>query len=89
MPLTANGDWKEFKQGQLIMFDHGLPYLELYDCDEVEQQGHGLCSKVIQKVPQQALKCPNYDTPTMLQHLVDEFVDNFSSSKETNTDDKF
>jgi len=91
-PLTVDEHWKEFKRGQLLMFDNGLPYSELYDCDEVEQQGRGLCSRVIQKAPQQALKCPNYDTPTMLRHLVDDFVDSTSfsyPSKETKTDDKF
>eukprot|EP00957_Ditylum_brightwellii_P042300 3203254-Ditylum_brightwellii.AAC.1 len=73
------------------MFDNGLPYSELYDCDEVEQQGCGLCSRVIQKAPQQASKCPNYNTPTMLRQLVDDFVDitSFPPSKETKTDDKF
>eukprot|EP00957_Ditylum_brightwellii_P098370 7495098-Ditylum_brightwellii.AAC.1 len=39
-PLTVDEHRKEFKQGQLLMFNNGLPYLELYDCDEVEQQGH-------------------------------------------------
>eukprot|EP00957_Ditylum_brightwellii_P155081 11805012-Ditylum_brightwellii.AAC.1 len=51
------------------MFDNGLPHSELYGCDEVEQQGRGLCSRVIQKAPQQELKCLKYNTPTMLQQL--------------------
>ena len=31
-PFTKDEDWKEFHGGQLLMFNRGLPYSELYDC---------------------------------------------------------
>ena len=35
VPLTENEEWKEFKRGELLMFDGGLAFSELRDCDEV------------------------------------------------------
>jgi len=74
-PLTVDEDWKEFKRGQLLMFDNGLPYSELYDCDEVEQEGRGLCSRVLRKSSGRELMmtgCMKFDTPALLRRLVDE-----------------
>ena len=68
-PLTSNEEWIEFKRGQLLMFDQGRPYSELYDCQEVETQGHGLDSRTFEKST-----CPkNQDdtTPSMLRQLVE------------------
>jgi glutamine amidotransferase len=44
-PLTNEKGWKEFKRGELLMFDKGLPYSKPCDCEMVEQAGRGLCSK--------------------------------------------
>jgi len=81
-PLTENEDWKEFKRGELLMFDGGLAFSELYDCHEVEQQGRGLFSRVIQRVCQSPQYC---DTPTQLRMLVDREI---SSRIPTPTSDK-
>ena len=42
--LTKDKDWKEFRRGQLLMLDRGLPYSEFYDFVEVEREGRILCS---------------------------------------------
>lgn len=43
-PLTNEKGWKEFKRGELLMFDKGLPYgAPPLDCETVE--GGGLSSK--------------------------------------------
>eukprot|EP00978_Attheya_sp_CCMP212_P008193 scaffold19167_cov53-Attheya_sp.AAC.3 len=72
-PLTVNEEWTEFKRGQLLMFDNGHPYSELYDCDEVEQKGRGLSSRVMEKYVCSGIE-NQYDTPTLLRHLVDTVV---------------
>jgi predicted glutamine amidotransferase/SAM-dependent methyltransferase len=88
-PLTDE-DWKEFKRGELLMFDNGLAYSELYDCQEVETQGRGLFSRVMGR----SNDCPEasprqYDTPAQLRTLVDEEIgarcttDKLSSSATT------
>ena len=73
-PLTDE-DWKEFKRGELLMFDNGLAFSELYDCHEVEKQGRGLFSRVIGR---SITACPSspkhYDTPGQLRKLVDEEI---------------
>ena len=69
-PLTTDEEWKEFKRGQLLLFENGWGYSELYDCHEVEQRGRGLVSKAMPKSQQQA----RYDTPALLRALVDEVV---------------
>ena len=38
-PLTKDKYCKEFCRGQLLMFNMGLPYSELYDCGEVDREG--------------------------------------------------
>jgi predicted glutamine amidotransferase len=50
-PLTNELEWKEFKRGELIMFDHGIPYSDPNLCGIVEKQGRGLQSKVFPKSP--------------------------------------
>eukprot|EP00537_Pseudo-nitzschia_pungens_P002873 CAMPEP_0172368908 /NCGR_PEP_ID=MMETSP1060-20121228/29636_1 /TAXON_ID=37318 /ORGANISM="Pseudo-nitzschia pungens, Strain cf. cingulata" /LENGTH=533 /DNA_ID=CAMNT_0013093649 /DNA_START=90 /DNA_END=1691 /DNA_ORIENTATION=+ len=71
-PLTRDEDWKEFERGQLLMFDGGLAFSELYECHEVEQQGRGLFSNV---VPRQQLSQQHYyDTPSKLRALVDRVL---------------
>ena len=49
-PLTNEDGWKEFKRGELLMFDHGLPYSDPEMCATVERQGRGLQSKVFHKM---------------------------------------
>lgn len=72
-PLTVDEEWTEFKRGQLLMFDNGLPFSELYDCHEVEQQGRGLSSRVLER--SSSKDCArNYDTPMLLHQLVDSVV---------------
>lgn len=44
-PLTTNERWVEFKRGELLMFDKGRPYSEPSECESVEREGRGLCSK--------------------------------------------
>lgn len=88
-PLTVNEEWNEFKRGQLLMFDNGWAYSELYDCYEVEQRGHGLCSNAVPKMIDEhngmdsnkveidgriSTRLQKYDTPTTLRALVDEVV---------------
>eukprot|EP00526_Cylindrotheca_closterium_P009842 CAMPEP_0113653844 /NCGR_PEP_ID=MMETSP0017_2-20120614/28817_1 /TAXON_ID=2856 /ORGANISM="Cylindrotheca closterium" /LENGTH=417 /DNA_ID=CAMNT_0000566907 /DNA_START=174 /DNA_END=1424 /DNA_ORIENTATION=+ /assembly_acc=CAM_ASM_000147 len=73
-PLTSNEEWREFKKGELLMFDNGWGYSELYDCHEVEQQGRGLVSN---NMPKQCGGCPQaqsgFNAPTLLRNLVDEY----------------
>ena len=71
-PLTVNEEWNEFKRGQLLMFNHGWGYSELYDCHEVEKEGRGLSSKAIPKAP--CIEGLSYDTPALLRKLVDEVI---------------
>jgi predicted TPR repeat methyltransferase len=76
-PLTVDEEWIEFKRGELKMFDNGLAFSELYDCEEVEKQGRGLYSRA---VPRQSLASGTdnpqqyYDTPSRLRAIVDKTV---------------
>jgi len=72
-PLTTNEKWREFKRGELLMFDNGLAFSELYDCDEVERQGRGLFSNSMDRIRQnQQQIC--YDTPQQLRMLVNKEI---------------
>ena len=51
-PLTKDKNWKEFHRGQILIFDGGLLYSELYDCGEMEREGRGLCSRAFPKAAQ-------------------------------------
>ena len=55
-PLTNNETWVEMKRGELLMFDRGLPYSLASECELMEQQGRGLCSKVKHKKRVQSLE---------------------------------
>lgn len=78
-PLTVNEEWKEFKRGELLMFDNGLAFSETYDCHEVEQKGRGLFSRVLPKlIPSSPHK--RYDLPSNLRKLVDQVVTEKSMS---------
>jgi len=81
-PLTVDEDWKEFKRGELLMFDNGLAFSELYDCHEVETQGRGLYSRVFSKPVPTSPK--HYDTPSLLKQLVDQVVMEQSQSASNN-----
>lgn len=48
-PLTKDEDWIELEQGELILFDEGLPHRNPAQCIEVELLGHGLTSQVLPK----------------------------------------
>ena len=50
-PLTDESNWNEFKKGELIMFDNGLPHFTPTCCEIVEQNGRGLYSKCFPKLP--------------------------------------
>ncbi|KAI2494092.1 glutamine amidotransferase [Fragilaria crotonensis] len=49
-PLTSEEGWREFQRGELLMFDHGLPYSDPEMCANVERQGRGLQSKTFRKM---------------------------------------
>lgn len=68
-PLTTNENWKEFKRGQLLMFDYGLPHSRPYECAAIERCGRGLSSRAI---PRGEI-CPHqyqYNIPTLLRKAV-------------------
>jgi glutamine amidotransferase len=44
-PLTNEEGWKEFKRGELLMFDRGIPYSAPSCVDMVEREKKGICSK--------------------------------------------
>jgi predicted glutamine amidotransferase len=46
-PLTEEPGWTEFKRGELLMFDKGLPYRTPKCCEAVEKEGRGLFSKAV------------------------------------------
>lgn len=48
-PLTEESGWIEFRRGELLMFDKGLPYRTPKCCEKVEMEGRGLFSKCFQK----------------------------------------
>ena len=55
VPLTKEEDWKNFCGEKLLMFNRGLPYSELYDYEEVEREGRGLCSRVFPNTVQTSI----------------------------------
>jgi predicted glutamine amidotransferase len=58
-PLTNEIGWTEFKRGELLMFDHGIPYASPETCESVEKQGRGLYSKCFGKgCPKKLFVCP-------------------------------
>lgn len=78
-PLTVDEKWTEFRKGQLLMFDCGHPYSELYDCDEVERSGRGLCSRVLRKKGtdeemDERRRSISYNAPSLLRAMVDAVV---------------
>lgn len=59
-PLTEEPGWTEFKRGELIMFDKGLPYRTPKCCEYVEEQGRGLYSKAVKsKCIRSPSRCPS------------------------------
>ena len=48
-PLTQEPGWTEFRRGELILFDKGLPYRTPQCCLAVEKEGRGLFSKCFTK----------------------------------------
>lgn len=54
-PLTDEDGWTEFKRGQLLMFDKGLPYKSPSCCELVEKEGRGLCSKFFDRRKNQSV----------------------------------
>lgn len=48
-PLTNEPGWTEFKRGELLMFNNGIPYSAPGECELVERAGRGLCSKALRK----------------------------------------
>lgn len=48
-PLTNEVGWTEFKRGQLLMFNYGIPYDSPELCETVEREGRGLSSKCFRK----------------------------------------
>ena len=49
-PLTHDEVWVEFKRGELVAFDEGLPHASV-NVGLVEEKGHGLESRVLEKLP--------------------------------------
>jgi predicted glutamine amidotransferase len=56
-PLTEEAGWTEFKRGELIMFDKGLPYRTPKCCEAVENEGRGLTSKYIKSKCNRSPSC--------------------------------
>ena len=68
-PLTTNEKWKEFKKGELLMFDNGLPYSKPNELCLVERCGRGLSSRAI---PRGEI-CPikfSHNIPKLLREAV-------------------
>mmetsp|Transcript_11138 Transcript_11138/g.23480 ORF Transcript_11138/g.23480 Transcript_11138/m.23480 type:complete len:537 (+) Transcript_11138:225-1835(+) len=78
-PLTVDEEWKEFKRGQLLMFDRGLAFSEAFEVSEVEKQGRGLFSRVMPKCTPAS---PRHDIPSMLRQLVDDVTANDTGREE-------
>ena len=84
-PLTTNEKWKEFKRGELLMFDYGLPYSRPYECAAIERCGRGLSSRAI---PRGEI-CPlqyQYNIPSLLREAVSKILDTKESSSKEGTD---
>lgn len=65
-PLTFEEGWKEFKRGELLMFDHGKPYSDPEMCASVEREGRGLISKAFQKMTMDGRR----PAPVVTNHLM-------------------
>lgn len=63
-PLTSEEGWKEFQRGELLMFDKGLPYSAPCDCETVEREGRGLCSKALRKCSVATSSSISIDVPS-------------------------
>mmetsp|Transcript_8196 Transcript_8196/g.12585 ORF Transcript_8196/g.12585 Transcript_8196/m.12585 type:complete len:366 (-) Transcript_8196:164-1261(-) len=50
-PLTEDEEWIEVEKGELILFDEGLPHRTPAACVDVELQGHGLKSNMMETLP--------------------------------------
>lgn len=48
-PLTDDEQWTELSRGELILFDQGKPRITPRDLFQVELEGHGLNSTVLEK----------------------------------------
>ena len=48
-PLTDEDGWIEMQQGELIMFDKGVPYTDASALQTVEEEGRGLSSRCFRK----------------------------------------
>lgn len=72
-PLTKNETWVEMKKGELLMFDQGLPYGDAHDCDTIEKEGRGLCSKLRQ--PLKDIMIPS--NPKVLEDRSSEGIGKF------------
>ena len=46
-PLTDDEKWVELERGELILFDEGKPHITPTDLFQVELDGHGLHSNVM------------------------------------------
>lgn len=68
-PLTTNEKWKEFKKGQLLMFDNGLPYSKPYELCFVERCGRGLSSRALSRSEICSAKF-SYNIPKLLRETV-------------------
>jgi predicted glutamine amidotransferase len=62
-PLTEEAGWTEFKRGELIMFDKGLPYRTPKCCEAVEKEGRGLSSKYITLKSNRSPTCSSMQRP--------------------------
>ena len=64
-PLTEEAGWTEFKRGELLMFDKGLPYRTPKCCEVVEREGRGLFSKALRS------KCSSKPVPLCISVPID------------------
>ena len=66
-PLTDDEEWTEIERGELIVFDQGLPNVTPESLFEIELNGRGLQSTVMQKsIIEEDMKAFNID-PTQFQ----------------------
>ncbi|CAJ1946265.1 unnamed protein product [Cylindrotheca closterium] len=48
-PLTDDEEWTELERGELVLFDRGRPQRSVVDLFQVDIDGHGLQSNVVEK----------------------------------------
>ena len=70
-PLTDEEGWVEFKRGQLLMFDHGLPYETPSCCELVEREGRGLLSKYFERKIEQRCASLHGRSSSSIRDVVD------------------